>query len=225
MEGRTKQNTAAGLVPAGRKGEGKMRRTGARKGYYKRLAQYGLRTRGWFVAMGFCFLAGVALGSLLQGRLPAQRLELLSGLLPAGEIQGGFLAAAAACAVSMAGVLALFLFLGFCAIAQPAVILTLFLQGVGFGLAGAMLLAQGGQRWYYMLVLTPRMVLWLSLAALAARESLRMSSSFLAAAFPEGERKPFPIRFYLGRYCLLGVGAILYGLANGLLQALYQRLF
>lgn len=198
-----------------------MIRTNTERNYPRQMAGYAKKNTA-LLLLALLFLAGVTLGAVLLRHAGGETAALLERLTEdflqnrRGQSLGANFLWAAGSSLMFVGVLFV---CGFCAIAHPAEILAVFFRGLGFGASAASLYAGFGARaaGFLALFVLPNMLLSSVAILFCCRESLRLSSRFFAAMFPDGEAQTdkYPLRYYLGRYA----AAMLLCLISALLEA------
>lgn len=198
-----------------------------RPGYFKRYLRYHFREKAGVVILGGFFLAGLTAGCVSMDFLSQKAWPVLMELCSPPPESRRFVLLMADEFFGMLGLL-IFLFLcGFSAIGHFFSVGAIFLKGAGFGLTAAYLysVSIGAVQWYYLLVVIPKMVMWLAVAIPAARKSIAMSGSFLAAVLPGSRQEaPLPLTQYFGKFFLLCGGAAAYALPTSLLELLYRSI-
>lgn len=178
-----------------------------------------LKKRRFLVLIGLLFLFGMLCGSILVRNSSEQTLRLLDTVL-GGFIESrkaqSFFAVMASSFSSLFFFLAILFFCGFCSIAQPAAIATIFFKGLGYGFSIGMLYYEYGYRalGYVALLLTPTICLGAYVLIMAGRVSIKMSNllfctNILNKEIPsENRTKTYCIRYLLFLLIALAVAVI-----------------
>lgn len=177
------------------------------------------------MALGGFFLAGLAVGCASVDFLTPEAWTILVEICSPPPETAGFALLMADAFFGMLGLLVFLFLCGFSAVGQFFSVGAIFVKGAGFGLMAAYLysVSIGTVQWYYILVVIPKMIMWLAVAVPAARKSIAMSGSFLSMLLPGSRPEaPLPVGQYLGRFLLLCGGAAAYALPSSLLELLYR---
>ena len=197
----------------------------SRPGYFKRYLRYHFREKAGVLVLGGFFLAGLAVGCASMDVLTPEAWSILVEVCGPPPETASFALLLADAFFGMLGLL-IFLFLcGFSAVGQFFSAGAIFVKGAGFGLMASYLysVSIGAVQWYYILVVIPKMMMWLAVAIPAARKSMAMSGSFLSMLLPGNRLEvPLPVGQYLGRFLLLCGGAVAYAFPSSLLELLYR---
>lgn len=173
-------------------------------GYYRRYLSFFLHENWMILLFGFLFIFGVWIGTSFVGSFPEDTLEklliLLNGYISSREGQGmreTFLNSF----FSFLWPTAVLFFCGFCAIAQPVILLMPFFKGLGFGLSAFMLLSLHGSTaiGYLIALLLPGTILSSLILLFCCRESFSLSCMFFRAMNPSLPAIP---EISVGGYCV-----------------------
>lgn len=202
-----------------------------RRKYYSRyLAHYTKKHYG-LLALGLLFLFGVGVGTLL---LRTAGEETVNFLLQMVDIFLDNRQGQPLLENFLSGLMSSLLFLGvlfvcgFCAIAQPVIILLPLFRGLGVGLSIASIYASYGAQaiGYVALMLLPGTVLTTLAILLCSRESLRFSCSFwLGMQSKQHEDNQYPLRLYLARYLACTAFCCVVAFVEAVIQFGFSGLF
>lgn len=205
----------------------------SRSRYYARYLAHYTKKNYPVVLLGVLFVVGVILGTLLLRGAGQETVDLLyrlvGGFMESRQGNGlyeNFLSAAGSSLLFM-GILFI---CGFCAVAQPVIVLAPLIRGMGFGFSTGSLFARYGTSaigFVGVLVLPGALISTVAIL-LCCRQSLRLSNTFLSSVRPMGRREgePYSLSGYLLSFtfgtviCLVGafLEAVLYFLfANSLI--------
>ena len=200
----------------------------ARSRYYARYLAHYTKKNFSVLLLGGLFVAGVIAGTLLLREAGEETIALLDKLM-GGFVesrQGGSLyenfASAAGSSLLFLGIVFI---CGFCAIAQPFIVMAPLIRGMGFGFSTASLFARYGTSaigFVGVLVLPGALVSTIAIL-LCCRQSLRLSSMFLAMVRPAGNREGEA--YSLGNYFLSFIFGGALCLAAAFLEAVLYFLF
>lgn len=204
----------------------------SRSRYYARYLAHYTKKNYPVVLLGVLFVVGVILGTLLLRGAGQETVDLLyrlvGGFMESRQGNGlyeNFLSAAGSSLLFM-GILFI---CGFCAVAQPVIVLAPLIRGMGFGFSTGSLFARYGTSaigFVGVLVLPGALISTVAIL-LCCRQSLRLSNTFLSSVRPgRREGEPYSLSGYLLSFtfgtviCLVGafLEAVLYFLfANSLI--------
>lgn len=171
------------------------------------------------------FLAGIFAGALfLKTASPdtLEKLALLTGQFAKRRGEQQALSTFISSFTSTALMLAALFVCGFCAVAQPAILLLPIFRGLGFGYQAGYLYAQNGLGGvgYVALVVLPNMVFSTLILIYGCMEAFTMSSAYYRAAKQDSGRL-INTRSYCAKFLLL----LLLVLISSGLDALFTLLF
>jgi len=199
-----------------------------RSRYYARYFVHYLKKNYPVLLLGALFVVGVLLGTLLLRGAEQETLDLLYRLMggfmenrKGNGLYENFLSAAGSSLLFL-GILFL---CGFCAIAQPLIVLAPLIRGMGFGFTTASLFARYGMSalgFVGVLVLPGTLISTVAIL-LCCRQSLRLSGTFLASVRPNRRRESEP--YSLSNYLLSFAFGALICLAGAFLEAVLYFLF
>ena len=195
--------------------------------YYARQVFTYTRNNAVVLVLSALFLAGVLCATLAYGLLEPAAGEYLRAIVTdfasarlTSPLRQNFISA-----VFSAFIFPAVLFIcGFCAVAQPVIILVPFVRGLGVGFSLAALYAAYGSSAMGFAMLYLCGILPVAAAVLrGAVESLRLSSG-LFAAMRTGERASFyPPRKYFGRYSAFAVLCVLSAAMEAILYSVFAN--
>lgn len=212
-----------------------MNRTGAQAGrrkYYSRYFSHYTKKYYSLLALGALFLAGVLLGALLLRTAGEDTIQLLLRMVN-GFVENRrdqtLLQNFTSGAVASLLFLGVLFVCGFCAIAQPVIVLLPLFRGVGIGFSMATLYAAHGTGalGYVALLMLPGTVITTLAILVCCRESMRLSSSFFAV-MGGGEHRDGPLyspRIYLARFFACGVLCMLSAFLEAVLYHGFANFF
>ena len=202
------------------------------RGYYTRYLTHYAKKNYALLALGLLFICGAVLGTLLLRSAGYDTVSLLlrvvNGFIERRRGQTLLQNFTAGAFSSLLFVLILFV-CGFCAVAQPVILLVPLFRGLGYGFSAATLYATYHARaaGFVALFILPNMLLSTLAILVCCRESLRLSGSLFAVMRGDGQaRELYSVRLYVARFvvaallCVLSalLEAVLYGMfANSLL--------
>ena len=163
------------------------------------------RRRDWlFYLLGVLFLIGIGMGALLVGNCQPQTAELLQHLL--GDYaqlrqQHSFGSIALSTFGSLFLLLLTLFLLGFCSIAQPAILLVPLFKGLGYGFAAGSLYQEYGAAAILQIavLLLPSMLPGALLLMLAGKSAFRFSSRLFYSSVRREQTAGAPSA---KRYCI-----------------------
>lgn len=175
------------------------------------------------------FLAGVLVGAIFiktadQGVL--QALARLIGSFSQRRQEQAVLDTFFSSFFSTGCMLLLLFLCGFCAVAQPVIVLLPFFRGLGFGYQAGYLYAQNGLTGvgYTALVLLPNMVLSTLILIYGCSEAFQLSTLYYRAARQEGGIK-LNLRIYCAKFLFLGVAALFSSFLDAVCTLVFSGLF
>lgn len=198
--------------------------------YYSRyIAHYTKKNYG-LLALGTLFVAGVLLGTLLLRTATGDTLNLLL------QVVGNFvekrreqsLLQNFISGMSSSLVFIAILFVcGFCAISQPVVVALPLFRGLGVGFSAASLYAAHGTQamGFVGLLMLPGTLITTLAILICCRESLRLSSSFLATIGAGRQKEGYSLRIYIARFLACGVLCVLSALMEAILYFGFAKYF
>jgi hypothetical protein len=199
-----------------------------RSRYYARYLAHYTKKNYPVLLLGALFVVGVLLGTLLLRGAEEETLDLLyrlvGGFMESRKDNGlyeNFLSAAGSSLLFL-GILFI---CGFCAIAQPLIVLAPLIRGMGFGFSTASLFARYGTSaigFVGVLVLPGALISTVAIL-LCCRQSLRLSGTFLASVRPPNRREGEA--YSLGNYLLSFAFGAAICLAGAFLEAVLYFLF
>jgi len=190
-----------------------------RKNYARHIAHY-TKKNNVLLALGALFVAGMILGAMMLRGAGYETVGLLE------RVVGGFIARRAqsglyenvisAFGSSMLFVVAVFVS-GFCAIAQPVIVLAPFIRGLGFGFSAASLYARYGASAAGIVgvLMLPGMLISTVAILICCKQALRLSGTFFTTMHRGADKssEPFSLRAYCFSHIfaagLCGLGAFL----------------
>jgi len=190
-----------------------------RKHYARHIAHY-TKKNNVLIALGALFIAGMILGAITLRGAGYETVGLLE------RVVGGFITRRAQSglyenAISAFGSSMLFVGVvfvsGFCAIAQPVIVLAPFIRGLGFGFSAASLYVRYGASAAGIVgvLMLPGMLVSTVAILICCRQALRLSGTFFTAMRREAAKpgEPFSLRAYCFSHALAaglcGLGAFL----------------
>lgn len=179
------------------------KKTERKSRYKKDLLEY-TKKNNTVIILGITFIAGVMLGSCILNMAGSEVLELVLSLnrdFLSSRQDNSFAANFYSALVSSAVFVVPLFLLGFCAIAQPAEVLTPFFKGLGVGLSVSSIYYVNGFKaaWFIAVYILIPTVLNAVIVIICAKESLRMSRGFLSCIDKENAAV-YPLKLYLARY-------------------------
>jgi len=185
--------------------------TGRGRHYARHIARYAKKNHTNFM-LGILFLSGVVMGTLLVRSAGDDSVEMLMRIV-GGFVEnrrdfglaGNFLSALP----GVLGIAVLLFFLGFCAIAQPIIVLIPLFRGLGFGFSAASLYAHHGAAatGYVAVFLLPGVLLSTMVLILCCSEALRLSCGLLKL-IRDGRKsggEELPVKVYCARFFVLSL--------------------
>lgn len=171
------------------------------------------------------FLAGVLAGALfLKAASPEtlSSLATLTGQFARRRSEQQFLSTLWSSFTSTTLMLATLFVCGFCAVAQPAIVLLPLFRGLGFGYQAGYIYAQCGLSGmgYVSLILLPNMMFSTLILIYGCMEAFTMSTAYYRAA-KQDSGKLLNIRAYCGKFFLL----LLLVLLSSCIDAVFTSIF
>ncbi|MBC8545581.1 stage II sporulation protein M [Clostridiaceae bacterium NSJ-31] len=176
------------------------------------------------------FLAGILTGALFLKSADTQTLQSLSTLIGHFAVRRGeqnILTTFVSSFTSTALMLAILFVCGFCAVAQPVIVLLPFFRGLGFGYQAGYLYAQNGFLGvgYVALVLLPNMLLSTLILIYGCGEAFSMSTAYYRSTKQEGGSHLIQPKAYCVKFMLLLFLSLASALIDALCNALFSGLF
>ena len=206
-----------------------MRTANASFGAHSRLLRrlYSSRKMLFYASL---FLAGVLLGAIFLRSLSPETLENLSVLVGQFAKRRGeqtMLSTFISSFTSTSIMLGVLLVCGFCAVAQPVIILLPFFRGLGFGYQAGYIYAQNGFTGigYVSLAVLPNMLLSTLIILYACGEAFNMSTAYYRAANLGEGGGLINLRGYLAKFFLLLVLAFFVSVLDAVFTGLFGGLF
>lgn len=180
-----------------------------------------IRDNPLFCVFGALFLIGMLAGVLLLRNADGQMREvlrmLLGGYIEKRSVQP-FTAVAAASFGTIALLLLILFFCGFCTISQPVIVMLILFRGMGYGFSIGGLYAEKGVpavEYVFLLLFVP-LVLGALLLICAARTSFLLSVRLFRKAIAPSDRDE---RYRMQRYCVKYFLYVVLGILIALLDA------
>lgn len=176
------------------------------------------------------FLAGVLVGALFLKTVNTETLKSLSVLVEkfaAARGEQDMLSTFISSFTSTALMLGVLFICGFCAVAQPLIVLLPFFRGLGFGYQAGYLYAQNGfmGMGYVALVLLPNMLLSTLILIYGCGEAFTMSTAYYRAVRQESGGRLISPRAYCLKFLFLFVLVLLVSLVDTAFTALFGGMF
>lgn len=176
------------------------------------------------------FLSGVLLGAIFlrgAGSETMSKLAVLVGHFAQRRGEQTVLATFISSFTSTAAMLAALLVCGFCAVAQPVIVLLPFFRGLGYGYQAGYIYAQNGITGigYTTLVLLPNMLLSTLIIVYACGEAFVMSTSYYRSASHLEGSKPINVSSYLVKFFFMFVLAFFVSVLDAVCTGLFSGLF
>ncbi|WP_312642246.1 stage II sporulation protein M [Hydrogenoanaerobacterium sp.] len=176
------------------------------------------------------FLAGVLAGALFLKSVSPETLKNLSVLVGQFAKRRGeqdMLTTFTTSFTSTALMLGVLFVCGFCAVAQPVIVLLPFFRGLGFGYQAGYLYAQNGFTGvgYVALVLLPNMLLSTLILIYGCGEAFTMSTAYYRAAKQEGGSRLINLQNYCIKFLFLLFLVLIVSLIDTACTFLFSRLF
>lgn len=177
------------------------------------------------------FLAGVLAGALFLKSVSPETIKNLSVIVGQFAKRRGeqdLLSTFTSSFTSTALMLAILFVCGFCAVAQPVIVLMPFFRGLGFGYQAGYLYAQNGFMGvgYVAMVLLPNMLLSTLILIYGCGEAFTMSTSYYRAAKQDGAAsRLINPRVYCMKFVVLLVLVLIVSLIDTACTFLFSRLF
>lgn len=183
-------------------------RAGNRRGYYSRYIAHYTKKHYGLLVFGFLFLVGVTLGTFLVRYITKETLEymlrMVNGYVHNRQEQSLLQNFTSGVFASMI-FLGILFFSGFCAIAQPVIVLMPLFRGLGVGFSLASLYASQGTEaiGYVLLLMLPGTVISSLVILVCSQESMRMANALFSTMTKDRQETiPYSPRLYIARYVI-----------------------
>ena len=182
--------------------------SGTKRKYYMRYLAHYTKRNNALIALGTLFVLGVILGVLVYNNAGDETLLLVERMQNdtiAARLEGGLGDNFAAALSSAAVFLGILFISGFCAIAQPAIVLMPFIRGLGFGIMSASLYMHHGTSAlaFVGVLILPGMLISTMALLICAVQALKLSGTFFSSVLckPKNEES-YSVKLYLMRFIL-----------------------